>query len=71
LNGITVTSTNSPGGATADWVIARVGDYNVDGKSDILWRNSTSGALVEWLLNGATVISTGSPGVATSDWQVQ
>src|SRR5207249_781877 len=28
-------------------------DFNGDGKSDILWRNSTTGANVIWLMNGA------------------
>jgi hypothetical protein len=58
------------GGAPADWTIARVGDYNGDGKSDILFRQ-TSGLVYTWLLNGVTVISQGLVGGATTDWQIQ
>lgn len=44
-------------------------DYNADGKSDILWRNDTSGADVIWLsANGATPQST--TGVTTLSWKV-
>jgi hypothetical protein len=56
---------------TTDWNIVRVGDYNGDGSSDILWQQSPSGNLLEWLLNGGTILSTGSPGGATLDWQIQ
>src|SRR6266699_2224788 len=34
-----------------------VRDFNGDGKSDILWRNSTTGANVIWLMKGATISS--------------
>ena len=29
-----------------------VGDYNADGKSDLLWRNAATGATTLWLMNG-------------------
>jgi hypothetical protein len=34
-----------------------VGDYNNDGKSDILWQNS-SGAVAVWEMNGTNAIAT-------------
>jgi Ca2+-binding RTX toxin-like protein len=43
----------------ATFSIAGVGDFNGDGKSDILWR-STGGSLVEWLMNGNTIVSSAS-----------
>ena len=36
--------THSPG-----WTVAATGDFNGDGRVDILWRNTTNGALSDWL----------------------
>jgi ELWxxDGT repeat protein len=43
----------------ASWSIAGVGDFNHDGKADILWRNA-NGSLAMWLMNGTTISSSGS-----------
>ena len=32
-----------------DWQVAGVGDYDGDKRDDILWRNTTTGALSDWL----------------------
>jgi hypothetical protein len=48
------------------WKVAGVGDFNGDGRSDILWRND-DGTVAEWQMNGATPLSTtilGNPGTA-------
>ena len=47
------------------------GDFNGDGKPDILWRNAASGANVVWLMNGTT-ISGGAvlTSVADPTWQI-
>jgi hypothetical protein len=53
------------------WTIAGTGDFNGDGRSDILWYNPSTGEAVIWLLNGTTVLSTsGSPGSAASPWTI-
>jgi hypothetical protein len=57
--------------ATTDWVIAEVGDFNGDGKADIMWRNITSGTVYEWVMYGTSVIGQGSPGGAPTVWQIQ
>ncbi|MBF0634590.1 MAG: FG-GAP repeat protein [Nitrospinae bacterium] len=45
-------------------------DYDNNGKSDVLFRNETTGHLYEWKMNGATVTDGGyfdtNPGVASS-----
>jgi hypothetical protein len=40
------------------WTIAGTGDFNGDGKTDILWRNTTTGDVSIWLMNGTTIIQT-------------
>jgi beta-glucanase (GH16 family) len=68
-----VTSQGSPATPDASWQIAQIGDFNGDGTSDILWRNS-GGALAEWMMNGAQIVSQqqvmfeGSPAAPASSW---
>lgn len=40
----------------ARWKIAGVGDFNRDGKPDIVWRHSQSGDIGAWLMNGLSLI---------------
>src|SRR5262249_4230866 len=59
MNGTSLTSSSSftaggnPVNPDPSWSIAGAEDFNGDGKSDLLWRN-TAGSLVEWILNGST-----------------
>ena len=45
-------------------------DFNGDGKSDLLWRD-TSGELVIWQMNGLAVAGSDSLGVLPTSWIVQ
>jgi len=58
--------------ATADWQIIRTGDFNGDGRDDILWR-SASGTITNWLgvANGALVSNYANFTIhADADWQI-
>jgi hypothetical protein len=46
------------------------GDFNADGKQDILWRNLQTGELRIWYMNGPSILS--NDGIATVglDWQI-
>jgi subtilisin family serine protease len=55
MDGTTVISRPSldPGSvADLDWRIVGTGDFNHDGKTDILWRHQVSTQLVAWLMDG-------------------
>jgi hypothetical protein len=59
LNGTQVQSTASVSVVPSVWNIVSTGDYNGDGKSDILWQDSNSNLAI-WYMNGAHVASTAS-----------
>jgi hypothetical protein len=58
--------------AVADntWTLVGQRDYNKDGRTDVLWRNNSSGQLLIWLLNSQTLIGGNSPGSAASNMAV-
>ena len=46
-------------------------DFNGDGKTDILWRNKSTGQDVVWLMNGTTYITyVELPQVTDTNWQI-
>jgi VCBS repeat protein/FG-GAP repeat protein len=57
------------GALAASWSIVMTGDYNGDGKSDILWRD-TSGNVAIWFINGAQVQPATIANVPTV-WSIQ
>ena len=54
-----------------DWHIQDIGDYNADGKSDILWRHD-SGQVYFWEMNGLAIKAEGGAPHAPvpSDWHI-
>jgi Ca2+-binding RTX toxin-like protein len=68
MDGATFTGT-SFGAVPASWTLLDGhGDYNGDGKSDLLWRN-TDGTLATWQMDGATFAGH-SFGVVPTSWTV-
>jgi Calx-beta domain-containing protein/VCBS repeat protein len=43
--------------ADVRWNMSGTGDFNLDGRPDILWRHSTSGEIVVWFMNGSVLQS--------------
>ena len=59
MNGTSISGIGNPGSVGLDWTIQGVGDFNGDGKADILWRH-TSGLVGIWLMNGTSIVGMGS-----------
>ena len=55
---------------TTDWQVGAVGDFNGDGKPDILWQNTTTGVRGFWIMNGTAYSSWVGLDVLTTDWQI-
>ncbi len=49
---------------------AGTGDFNADGRSDILWHNDTSGQLVLWEMNGTSILSNTGAGFTAKGWDI-
>ena len=54
---------------SADAAARAPNDFNGDGKSDLLWRQASTGTTVMWLMNGATILHSYNLG-GSSDWSV-
>src|SRR5437667_8354085 len=58
--------------ADLNWKVVGVGDFDGDGKADILWRNSSSGQNYVYLMNGTAILTEGYlRTVADPAWQVK
>jgi hypothetical protein len=48
---------NPPSLPDTGWRMVATGDYNQDGKVDIVWRHSGSGQIVMWFMDGINLVS--------------
>src|SRR5262245_31939009 len=74
MNGFGTKAEGSPAHAAVgnDWHVEGIGDFDGDGKSDVLWRDD-NGAVYIWEMNGLGTKTEGSVAHAavTNDWHVQ
>jgi streptogramin lyase len=68
--GVMVLGTAGLGSIATAWSVAETGDFNGDGKSDILWRDSSGDAAI-WFMNGTTVSSGVGLGTIATSWTIQ
>jgi FG-GAP-like repeat len=66
-----IVNTVGLGSVPNNWVIAGIGDFNGDGYTDILWRDTNSGAVAIWFLDGKLQIkSMASLGTVPLNWSI-
>ncbi|WP_395646392.1 hypothetical protein [Terricaulis sp.] len=56
-------------GQTQLATIEDIGDYNGDGREDILWQRD-DGLVYVWLMNGASIASSGSLSGIGLEWEI-
>jgi hypothetical protein len=64
-----VTSSAAIGTVPADWKVAGVGDFDGDGRFDILWRQD-AGAVALWLMDGVSVRQGIAIAAVGTDWTI-
>ena len=69
MQGTQVTATVDFGVVPSNWQIAGIGDFDGNGSTDILWRD-TSGNVGIWLMNGTSVLSTKVIGNVPLTWTI-
>src|SRR6266480_3213391 len=74
MNGLSIASQGSVNfvDPASGWQVQGIGDFDGDGKADILWRNTSTGENYIWLMNGLTIARPGSlNSLSDQAWQVQ
>ncbi len=74
MNGTTISSTSdlqAPAISDTNWHIMGTGDFNGDGNTDLVWRNSKTGENVIWFMNGIAMSSyQDTLAVPDQNWQI-
>ncbi len=69
--GTSVSQAGGLGNVGSTWTVAETGDFNGDGKSDILYRDTSAGAIAMWYMNGTAVLQYLGAGSVPLSWTIQ
>ena len=70
MDGPQVASAGTFNNVPTTFAVAVTGDFDCDGKSDILWRD-TNGDMSVWFMNGTLISSAAAVGNIATSWTVQ
>jgi hypothetical protein len=71
MNGTTFLSSVFIANVGAPWYVAGTGDFNGDGKPDLIWQNEATGDRYVWLMSGATYVSSVYIGTVGNQWIIR
>ena len=69
LNGTQVVQSAIVGSMPLNWTVAGIGDFDGNGSTDILWRD-TAGDVVIWLMNGTQIMSAATIANVPVQWSI-
>jgi Carboxypeptidase regulatory-like domain/Putative Ig domain/FG-GAP-like repeat/Ig-like domain CHU_C associated len=70
MNGFTITSGALIGTPGSAWRVAATGDFNGDGRTDVILQNNTTGEIAEWQMNGNVLVAGAVIASLGTNWQV-
>ena len=70
MNGSTIASGQVFATVPTNWKVNGTGDFNYDGKIDILVENSSTGERGIWFMNGASIQSGFVFATVSTDWKI-
>jgi hypothetical protein len=70
MNGTSVASETSLTAPPPQWKIVEAGDFNDDGKADILWLNTSNNTPSIWEMNGTSIVSAADLPAPPASWHI-
>jgi hypothetical protein len=71
MQGTSILQAGGLGNVGSNWTIAETGDINGDGKSDILYRETSAGSIAMWYMNGIAALQYLGAGSVPLSWTIQ
>jgi hypothetical protein len=71
MQGTSILQAGGLGNVGSNWMVAETGDFNGDGKSDILYRDTSAGNIAMSYMNGIAALQYLGAGSVPLSWTIQ